>query len=247
RGRVQGATAPYLGIHDYDDQLEDYSREGVSAETGALQRHRAALASIDASTLAPSEQLDRQQLVLAVDARLLSLTVVRPWMHNADTYSSGITNTAYIMIKRDFAPKATRLRQLIEREKRMPAARLAARKTLVAPPRVFTEVALEQLDGNRDFFATAVPAAFRDVGDAKLLAAFGEANAAVLAALDDYKRWLTDDLLPRSTGDFALGEATYRKKLWTEEMVDTPLEELLRVAEEDLHRNQRAFIETAAA
>jgi uncharacterized protein (DUF885 family) len=244
--RYQPTTATFLGIHDYDDQLEDYSKEGVYAETAAMQRQRAALASVDPKTLSPSERLDLQQLVLAVDARLLALTVVRPWMKSADLYSSGITNTAYIMIKREFAPKAVRLRQLIARERRMPAALLAARKNLLDPPRVFTEVALEQIDGNRDFFATVVPAAFVDVDDKKLLAELGEANAAVLAAFDDYKKWLQDVLLARSTGEFALGEETYRKKLWTEEMVDTPLGELLRVAEEDLHKNQRDFVETAA-
>jgi len=168
-------------------------------------------------------------------------------MKNPDLYTSGVTSTAYIMIKRAFAPAPVRLRALIARERKMPDALLAAKKNLVDPPRVSTEIALEQIDGNRDFFATVVPAAFRDVSDPELLAAFGEANAAVLAAFDDYKRWLRDDLLPRSTGDFALGEATYKKKLWAEEMVDTPLDELLRLAEEDLHKNQRAFVETAAA
>ena len=245
--RFQPTVATYLGIHDYDDQLEDYSREGVFLEIAALQRHRAALASIDPASLSLSEQLDRQQLALAVDARFLALTTVRSWMKNPDLYTSGVTSTAYIMIKRAFAPAPVRLRALIARERKMPDALLAAKKNLVDPPRVSTEIALEQIDGNRDFFATVVPAAFRDVSDPELLAAFGEANAAVLAAFDDYKRWLRDDLLPRSTGDFALGEATYKKKLWAEEMVDTPLDELLRLAEEDLHKNQRAFVETAAA
>ena len=64
------------------------------------------------------------------------------------------------MIKRDFAPPEQRLRQLIAREKAMPAALAEARKNLENPPRIYTEIAIEQMDGNRGFFETAVAPAF---------------------------------------------------------------------------------------
>ena len=124
------------------------------------------------------------------------------------------------MIKREFAPPDERLRQLIAREKAMPAALAEARKNLDNPPRIYTQIAIEQLDGNRDFFKTAVPAAFTEVKDKALLAEFKAANDAVIAALGDYKNWLQNDLLKRSNGDFAFGEDTYRKKLAADEMID---------------------------
>src|SRR5262249_21140576 len=151
------------------------------------------------------------------------------------------TNSAYIMIKRAFAPAATRMRQLIQREKAMPAALAAARANLERPPRILTEGALGEIDGNRDFFATAGPAALAGGTDATPLAEFKRANDAVVAALDAYKKWLHDELLPKSTGDYALGAETYRKKLWDDEMVDLPLEELLKIAQADLERNRAAF------
>ena len=102
----------------------------------------------------------------------------------------------------------------------MPAALAEARKNLENPPRIYTEIAIEQLDGNRDFFKTAVAAAFPDVKDKALLAEFKQANDAVIAALGDYKKWLQNDLLKRSNGEFAIGEDTYRKKLAADEMID---------------------------
>ena len=243
--RRQPTQATYLGIHKYDDRLEDYSRQAVADAVAAARRFRDRVAAIDAAALSDPRQLDREQLLHAVDSRLLTLDVIRPWAKDADTYSSGLTSTAYIMIKREFAPAEERLRRLIAREKAMPAALAEARKNLENPPRIYTQIAIEQLDGNRDFFKTAVTAAFAGVTDTALLAEFKQSNDAVIAALADYKKWLQEDLLERSTGDYAIGEATYRRKLSADEMIDVPLDDLLAIAERDLRKNQAAFAETA--
>ena len=83
------------------------------------------------------------------------------------------------------------------------------------------------MDGNRGFFETAVASAFPTVTDKALLAEFKQANDAVIAAMADYKKWLQDDLLKRSNGNFAIGEETYRRKLAADEMIELPLDELL--------------------
>jgi uncharacterized protein (DUF885 family) len=243
--RRQPTLATLLGVHKYDEAIRDPSRQAVADEIAAARQFRERVAAIDAGTLSPSNQLDREQLLLAIDSRILTLDVVRPWARDPDSYSSGLTNTAYLMIKRAFAPPEERLRHLIAREKAMPATLAEARKNLENPPRIYTEIAIEQLDGNRDFFKTAVAAAFPTVTDKALLAEFKQTNDAVIAALDDYKKWLQGDLLKRSTGDFAIGEDTFRKKLAADEMLTLSLDELLAIAEKDLRRNQAAFADTA--
>jgi uncharacterized protein (DUF885 family) len=243
--RRQPTQATDLGIHKYDDQLENYSRQGVIDAIAAARGFRDRVNAIDPSALSPDKQLDREQLMHAVDSRILMLAVVRPWAKDADTYSSGLTNTAYVMIKRRFAPPEDRLRKLIAREKAMPAALLEARKNIENPPQIYTQIAIEQIDGNRTFFETAVPGGFKEVKDQALLDEFKKTNDAVIAALADYKKWLQDDLLKRSKGEFAFGEDTYRRKLSADEMIDVPLDELLAIAERDLRRNQAAFAEVA--
>jgi uncharacterized protein (DUF885 family) len=237
--------ATYLGIHKYNDRLEDYSRQAVADAAASARRFRDRVAAVDARTLSASSQLDHEQLLRAIDSRLLSLETIRPWARDPDTYSSGLTRTAYIMIKREFAPAEERLRQLIAREKAMPAALAEARRNLDNPPRVYTEIAIEQMDGNRGFFETAVASAFPGVTDKALLAEFKTANDAVIAALAGYKQWLQDDLLKRSNGSFAFGEETFRRKLAADEMIDMPLDQLLAIAERDLKKNQDAFAEVA--
>jgi uncharacterized protein (DUF885 family) len=128
----------------------------------------------------------------------------------------------------------------------MPAALIEARKNLENPPKIYTEIAIEQLDGSRGFFETAVASAFPDVRNQALLDEFKKTNDAVMAALASYKTWLQTDLLPRSNGGFAIGNEVYAKKLAADEMIEMPLDELLAIAQADLQKNQAAFAETAA-
>src|SRR5205823_12149959 len=106
--------------------------------------------------------------------------------------------------------------------------------------------ALENAAGTILFFQKDVPAAFSSVKDEPLLAEFRTANQAVIDALIQYQQFLKQDLLPRSNGDFRLGADTFRKKLLFEEMVDLPLDRLLRIGVDNLRANQAWFKQTAA-
>ena len=217
----------------------------MAAETESVRSFLTRLDDVDVESLSRAAQLDFEQVKHTLDAMLLNNEVIRPWAKDADTYSSGIANDAFVMISRTFAPPEQRLRSLTARLKLMPNALAQARTNLENPPRIYTEIAIEQLDDNRDFFEKDVPAAFDGVKDTALLADFTSANAAVIAALNDYKGWLENDLLPRSNGSFAFGSDTYQKVLAANEMITTPLPELLAIAEEDLKRNKQAFVEAA--
>jgi hypothetical protein len=146
-----------------------------------------------------------------------------------------------VLMERKFAPADDRLRSLIAREKLMPEVFVAARQNLKNPPRVYTEIALEQLPDIISFFEKDVPEAFTDAKDPAVIAEFHKTNATVIASLREYEQWLKTDLLPRSSGDFRIGADTFAKKLLYDEMVDTPLDKLLIVAYADLHKNQAAF------
>jgi uncharacterized protein (DUF885 family) len=232
-------TATSDGVHKYDGQLDDYSKAGVAHRTAELKKWEAQFAKL------PSGD-DRELILSYIRANLLELETVRQWEKNPDNYSSGITNSAYTIMSRKFAPPEARLKSLIERERRMPKVLQDARANLKNPPRIYTEIAIEQMDGNIEFFKNDVPLAFKDVKDPKLLADFKASNGAVMAALKDYQTFLKSDLLPRSNGDFKLGAENFSKKLLYEEMVDIPLDHLLDIGYANLRENQQKFRETAA-
>ena len=234
-----------VGLHQYDTQLEDYSAASVQKQIAALHAYEKKLEAIDPSGLDASIAADYNILLNSIRSQLLSLEVIRNWEKNPDNYSSGVTNSIFVLMERPFAPVNTRLRAAVEREKQIPQVFVEARKNVKNPPRIFTEIALEQIDGLVSFFEKDVPAAFVDADDAQAKTEFARTNAAVIQSLKDYGAWMKSDLLPRSNGDYRLGTDTFRKKLAYDEMVDIPLDRLLQLGLDDLHHNQHEFARIA--
>jgi uncharacterized protein (DUF885 family) len=153
--RRNPSVATDLGVHSYGHQLEDLSRPAVAAESRALADFRARVSGIDPATLSADAHLDREQILRAFDAGIIANDVTKPWATNPDVYSSAVTNGAYVVMKRSYAPAADRLRALIDRENRMPGLLAEAHRNLVNPPRIYADIAIEQIDGNINFFKKA--------------------------------------------------------------------------------------------
>ena len=239
--KFQPTVATSAGFHQYDVQLEDYSRRGVDGEIAAKHAFEKRVESFDPKSLDPSRAADRELLLSSIRGDLLTLETIRPWEKNPDTYSSGITNSVFTIMSRTFASPDDRLRSVVAREKQAPGALASARENLKNPPLIYTQVAIEQLPGIIDFFQHDVPDAFAKATDPQVKSDFAQSNAAVIKALGDYEDWLKNTELAVSHGDFRLGAIAYSKKLAYDEMVDIPLDRLLEIGKADLHRNQAAF------
>ena len=239
--RYSPTSGTAAGLHQYDPKLEDFSAASVQKQIAALHSYEQKIGAIDAPALDASVAGDREILLNSIRSQLLSLEVIRNWEKNPDLYSSGITGSVFVLMSRNFAAPNVRLKSVVERERQMPQVFVEARKNLKNPPRIFTEIALEQIDGLVSFFQSDVPSAFKDATDTKTQADFAKSNAAVIEALKAYGAWMRSDLLPRSNGDYRLGQEIFRKKLAYDEMVDLPLDRLLTIAYADLHKNQAEF------
>ena len=237
-----------IGYHQYDAQLEDFSQKTIHAQIVALKSFEQRLQVIQPDNSPDNfvPRTDREIVLSNIRSQLLTLETIRPWAKDADNYSSTCANAAFVLMERNFAPPDDRLRSLIARERQMPALLGEARVNLQNPPRIFTQIAIEQLPGIVSFFEHDVPQAFAAAHDPALKAEFGQTNSAVVAALNDYLAWLKTDLLPRSNGDFRIGADAFRKKLEYDEMVDLPLDRLREIGWADLRKNQAHFKQVAA-
>ena len=234
------------GFHQYDNQLEDYSSAAVEAKIAGLQLYLAKLNEFPNAPLPESAAGDREFLCGQIREQLLELQQIQMWRKDPDTYTGGVSNSIFVLMARSFAPPEDRLRSAIAREREIPGVFEAARRNLHNPPRIYTEIALQQLPDVVNFFKHDVPEAFSKVTDAKLLAEFSVSNQAVIEALQRYQEFLQKDVLPVANGDFRLGAEIYRKKLLYQDMVDIPLDHLLEIGYRDLRRNQQQLKEVAA-
>ncbi|HEX7286813.1 MAG TPA: DUF885 domain-containing protein [Candidatus Angelobacter sp.] len=238
------ATA--AGFHQYDEQLENFSRVSINQQMAVLHDFKKRVEAVNARELGQRAAADRELLLGEINGRLLTLETIRPWQKNPDLYSSSLTNSIFVIMSRTYAPPEQRLKAVIAREKQVPGVLQAARQNLKNPPPIYVDVALEQIPGIIGFFKSDVPEAFKEVKDAALLEEFQAANQRVMAELKQYQQWLEKDLKPTAHGDFRIGAENYRKKLLYNEMVDMPLDKLLEIGMADLRRNQQQFKEVAA-
>src|SRR2546421_7701986 len=236
------SEATSAGLHEFDPQLEERSAASVAAEVRRLRGVPAELARAPEWRLSPEARYAFLVLQSHASAQLLNLAGVgmRRRTPNATNRPapSGVDN----ILSRNSAPVEQRLPAVLARERQIARLLEEARANLENPPRVYTETAIAQVGGSVDFFERVVPQMFERAGGSQLNAArraeFHAANDQAVAALRAFREWLERDLLPRSTGDFALGAENFRKKLLYEEMVDTPVPALLREGERQLRETQ---------
>jgi uncharacterized protein (DUF885 family) len=237
----QPESATRLGEHRYDARLNDYSAKGVQRDLAAAKGGLTELARIDPANLSAENSVDYRILRNRLQAEVYELETLRDWQWNPLEYNVG--RAIYALVSRDFAAPDQRLRSVIGRLNAVPTVVAAAKANLKAPPKVHTETAIQQNKGTVKLVKEQLePLAKKVPGLEK---EFRAAQSKALAALADYQSWLEKDLLPRSTGDFRLGDEKFRKKLRFALDSDLSKEEILRRAEADLKATRAAMYRTA--
>jgi len=236
------------GLHQYDNRLEDGSAEAVEKRVGSLKAQQARLDKLRAGTLTAGDAIDAEVLDGAIKSELLELETLRSWRHNPMGYVGGPAGAIDQLMKRDFAPAATRLRSVIARLKAAPSMFEALRANVENPPKEFTDLAIQMGQGSIAFFQQTVRDWAKGAAgnDAALLREFNAADDKVVKEISETVNWLKHDLLPMSHGKYALGADAFAKKLLYEELVDIPLDRLLAIGEANLKRDHDAFVAVAA-
>jgi uncharacterized protein (DUF885 family) len=240
------SAATSVGFHEYDSKIEDYSAAAFSKRIEKLKQLQNQLAGLPATRTA-DEAIDIELIDSQIRAELLDIETLETWRHNPMNYVSLPGGTVDNLMKRNFAPKAERLRSVIDRLKGVPAMIDAMKQNVDNPPHEFTDLAFRIAHGSVGFFKGSVADWAKDAAanDSALLSDFNAANTAAANSLDDAAAWLEKTLLPRSKGAYAIGPDNFSKKLLYEELVDTPLDRVLAIGEDNLEKDYNAFIETA--
>jgi uncharacterized protein (DUF885 family) len=239
------ASATRVGIHKYDSELPAYSQTDIQCEIARNQMALRELAGIPSDGLSENNLLDATVLESLINGRLLDLTNIRMWAKDPRYYNTHAGTALYTLIERDFASLDDRLKSLIARERRVPDVLNSARTNVVAPPAVYTKVAIEEVQAEIDFLQNVLPQAVAGAQSLALKTEFERVNQSALAAYQQFLEYLQTGLTPQSQGNFALGPGDFQKKLLYEEMVDIPNTKLLRIGNHELRRVQLLFLQAA--
>jgi uncharacterized protein (DUF885 family) len=233
--------ATQLGEHRYDNRLGDYSAAGVQKTRAFAESYLKQLNTIPFDKLGKTNNIDARIMRENLEYTLFQIDTLREYEWNPLAYNIG--SAIDYLVSREFAPLQERLTNLKGRLEAVPAVVVAAKANLKNPPRVYTETAIGQNAGIIGLIRDDLEQFVNQAPEMK--AALAPARAKAVAALEDYGKWLKEDLLPRSNGDFRLGEAKYRQKLKFALSSDLSKEELLKRAEADLKATQNTMFEVA--
>jgi uncharacterized protein (DUF885 family) len=233
--------ATYLGNHSYDNLWNDYTLEGIQEGVQVDKTYLDSLNMISPDKLSETNRIDYQILKHQIRYNIFSTDTLREYEWNPRVYNFG--GGIYMLIARDFAPLKDRLNNVKERLRGIPAILEAAKTNLKHPPKVHTETAILQNKGNISLITSELDRFLEEVPELK--DEFKPVQDEAVAAVEEYGKWLEEDLLPRSTGDFRIGDEKYRKKLYYALDSDISKENILQSAENDLRETQAALYETA--
>lgn len=210
------------------DKRTDYSAGSFLAELAQQKELLTQLQSIDASNLSLEQDIDRRLLIGLTQSDINTAETQRMWENYPSLYLP--SRELGLVLDPDFAgsieDRMARLTPLLEA---LPSRLAAARANLKRPPLRFTEAAIFETE--------------RTLQSLELFPDPDEASGALLArareSLQGYQRFLTDELRPRSDGQWMLGQEAYDFILQNRWYMDADAEQILR-------RGWSAFNQTEA-
>jgi uncharacterized protein (DUF885 family) len=203
-------AATLAGFYKFNDKLEDFSESVIDKRGVEIEGFNKELTTkISMDKLSADLQIDRQLLLETMDLDLLRLERIVPQEYNPRYYNDILLNSIRGLLIKEFAPLDARLKSATERAKRIPELVKQAKANLKTPPKEYTESAIKQFAAILDFYKTDVPKLIEG-GAAPAKALFQTEMAKVIPALEDYGKFLQDDLLAKSSGNFRLGEGHQR-------------------------------------
>jgi uncharacterized protein (DUF885 family) len=244
--RANPEQATDLGDHRFDGELTDYSSQARATDLATQKEFRDKLIAIDpaaAGQLTGANRIDFRILKENIDYQIFRAEELKEPEWNPLVYMQSLANSLYLLVARDFAPAEKRIPDLQQRMEKIPRVIAQAKTNLQHPPRIHTETAIEQMQGAINLVRKDLTPLLDRAPQLKPEVAALQDKIA--AALEDYKKWLQTDLLPRSDGNFRLGAEKYRKKLHFALASDLSMEEIMKRAQADLQQTQTGIYETA--
>src|SRR5437763_7974636 len=236
--------ATSLGDHRFDDKLTDYSDDAVANELKRAKDFKQQLEALsDLTKLTGPNRVDVRLLKDNIDNEIFGIEELKEREWNPLLYNESLANSRYRPVARDFASPEKRAASIKARLEKIPAVIAQAKANLKNPPQVYTETAIDQTQGAISLIKEGLNETLDKAPKAK--AGLAPLQEKTMAALAEYKNWLQNDLLPRSTGDFRIGADKFRKKLRFALASDMSMEDLMKAARADLEQTQKAIYETA--
>ena len=247
--------ATFMGDHRFDDRLPDLSPNGLAIRRRMLEQQKIRLKTLDTENLPLDERLDARILSDGIELELLYLNEIKEWEWEPRLFDSFpyydpremVATRILDMLHGDFAPIETRLRSVAVQMKALPEFLAQVKSQLKNPAKIYTEQAIKNNRGRLMVFNGEVA---QFIGAAEGISPnlrhdAESARKIAVAALEDYQRFLEQEVLPRSFGDWRLGAELFKKKFPLALQTDLTPEDLTPRAEAAFRQYKLELLEVS--
>ncbi|MCU0852276.1 MAG: DUF885 domain-containing protein [Thermoplasmata archaeon] len=200
--------ATQVGWHAYDHLLEDVSTGSLARCAKRCSELAAKLGAIPNESLSEDERIDRDLGILLLRLKEYQIEHLRLHEKRADAANS-IGHSLFFLFIRDVPPFENRMESVMGRIERIPKLLADSRAGLKNPFRMWNEAQLE--------IGLEIPSLLREIEATALKQMRSEehklrmrtAVARGIAAVEEYNRWLRDDVIPRSEDECTITSDEY--------------------------------------
>ncbi|MHA2252301.1 MAG: DUF885 domain-containing protein [Candidatus Kariarchaeaceae archaeon] len=233
----------FLGIHDYDGDLPDFSDEFIRRRVDQLKSELSKLEQIGE----PEQKFEKFNWYLvksALEQELFQLDIQQEYKKSPIPYIYPMALIEMSFTVRNFTSVKERVKTIIKLQKGIPDFLEQAQQNL--------EPSLAQVKiGMGTLFLPGIISYWNDkliefvtqVDEESLIEEWSQVNLKAVEAVNRFLEALKTKFMPNAHTDFALGEEKFLERLEKEEGIKISLEKLLEVGEKDLERNYQALLE----
>ncbi len=227
--RIHPTSGTFVGMHSYDDHLEDMSVEQLEENLEKCKDYQYRLLAVDESALSKEKEVDYRLLESMLADMVREHEKLETHKKNPIVYLNPAVESIYLLLIRDSYPLEDRLRNGLERMRQVPALLEAAKRQLKHPPAVFLETTLLHIQGAWNFYCQTIPEIAEEVPDLKKELVSEAEN--VCSALKEFKEFI-QGLTETAAGNFAVGEEVFNELLRERHFMGYDTENLLYKGQE---------------
>jgi hypothetical protein len=226
--------ATYLGNHDYDNQIDDLSpqarAEDLQNDTRVLNELKQ---QVDLKRLSRNAQIDLEIWQHFLEYRIWQATNSNDFANDPRVYLTYASDSVFTLLTQSTLPKHRNVENASKRIAQIPSIVQAAKQSIGQPPKILTEIAIKRTDGAIAFYESDI---FKLAEESPQLSPLQAPSRSAAASLKDYKKFLEQEVLPRSKGDWRIGKDKFAKKLELELDAGLTAAEVIQAANAEADR-----------
>lgn len=230
--RHRPVSATFVGVHDYDKRLPDFSQQGLGDTLADAEALLARLRALSAEPLSEAEALDRRLAEGFLEIQRWELADGRYTWRNPSAFTGEAAFGVISLLRRPFAPIGERLESAVARIEAIPGLLEQGRATLRDTPANWAERGLDECVGLRKLLDDGVAHLAREHREhsARLVRAAEQAAAAV----QEFEAFLKDMPGRGDHHSYAAGPEALDLLVRRGHFLPQSIDEIERYAEEQL-------------